>query len=303
VGCCPVFAYLAVNERIFGTMMPVSGQAKEIRFHHFPSLAPLISIVNPHSASGILLAFPALALGVLAAILLLRNTRLRSGDRSLYAVASALIAFPIAHFTVISLLSDWPLFLWYLYPFVLLIFGAALALIATAPDTEIPVAAFILRFASIGMVAAASLYIALIAVFRKPSDLYLQSADLAQFAVTHPGIYAMGDRSGTPAYLIHYPFVQLEGLTMDKQFLQNIRSQINLAELFRRYGVSYYIATNPPFRDGCYVLVEPREAGPDSATMHGVLCRQPLARFERAGIQEDVFDVRGSNPESHPQGQ
>lgn len=293
VGALAVVVYLVTNQRIFGTMLPVSGQAKEIRFRHFPSMAPLKSILNPHSVSGGLLAFPALVLGIMAAVLLVRGINRREGDPSLYAVASALITFPLAYFAVISLLSDWPLFLWYLYPFVLLIFGSAIALIATASSTGEPVAPRIVKYASLGLVAGATLYVALIAAYRKPSDLYLQSADLAEFATTHPGTYAMGDRSGTPAYLIPYPFVQLEGLTMDKQFLQNIRSEVDLTDLLRRYGVSYYVATNPPLENGCYVVVEPREAGPDSARMHGVLCNQPIAQFERAGIKEDVFDVRG----------
>src|SRR6201985_1744785 len=36
-GASPMGVYLVLNKRWFGTPMPVSGQAKKMRFHHWPS--------------------------------------------------------------------------------------------------------------------------------------------------------------------------------------------------------------------------------------------------------------------------
>ena len=55
--------------------------------------------------------------------------------------------------------------------------------------------------------------------------------ELKDFAAGHPGIYGMGDSAGTPAVVMGQPVVQLEGLVMDKRFLENIREERNLSSM------------------------------------------------------------------------
>jgi len=51
--------------------------------------------------------------------------------------------------------------------------------------------------------------------------------------------------------------VQLEGLTMDRHFLDNIRERRELIQVLQGYEVNYYVSTNPRRVDGCYVCSEP----------------------------------------------
>jgi hypothetical protein len=291
-GAVPLWGYLLMNQKVFGMMLPVSAKAKELRFHHYPSLIPIKYVLIPTSLSIALLFLPALAVGIFAVVRLVHNRQVFA-KQSVWPVAVALLVFPIIHLVAVSLISDWPLFLWYLYPFVLSIFGSAIAIVATSKYPARPAPLAVVRYSALGLFVMGSIYAMLFAWFRKPTDLYFSSTQIARFAETHPGTYAMGDRSGTVAFLISRPLIQLEGLTMDKQFLQRLRTGDDLTKVLRDYGVSYYIATEPELRGGCYVAVEPRQAGPDSVKMHGTLCARPVARFSRSGVEEDIFDVRG----------
>jgi hypothetical protein len=122
-------------------------------------------------------------------------------------------------------------------------------------------------------------------------SIYLEAVDIARFDRTHPGIYAMGDRAGTPGYLLHEPLIQLEGLVMDKAFLTNIREQRPLAEVLREHGVRYYIATNPVESHGCWLTAEPLIAGPDAPHMRGTFCIQPVAEYPHSGFNTVIFDL------------
>jgi hypothetical protein len=122
---------------------------------------------------------------------------------------------------------------------------------------------------------------------------YLAGEDIAAFAVTHPGIYAMGDRSGAPAYLAKVPMVQMEGLMMDSDFLENIREQKNVKDVLFEYHVRYYISTGATVdASGCYVVRESMMAGPDSSSMRSLICQKPVATFEHGGFVNHIFDMQ-----------
>jgi hypothetical protein len=131
-------------------------------------------------------------------------------------------------------------------------------------------------------------------------SIYLEAVDIARFDRTHPGVYAMGDRAGTPGYLLHEPLIQLEGLVMDEAFLANIRKQRPLAEVLHEYGVRYYIATNPVESRGCWLTAEPLVAGPDAPHMHGIFCMQPVAEFPHSGYNTVIFDLRAGGASTAP---
>jgi hypothetical protein len=78
---------------------------------------------------------------------------------------------------------------------------------------------------------------------------------------------------------------------MDVTFLKNIRAERPLLDVLRTYGVRYYIATNPEFRDGCWRAVEPLVAGPDAPHMRGILCMRPAAQFFHSGYSSVIFDL------------
>ena len=87
------------------------------------------------------------------------------------------------------------------------------------------------------------------------------------------------------------PVVQLEGLMMDKAFLEQIRGQRNVVDALNAYHVHYYIATNPQAVNGCEAVREPVQAGPTSKVMRGTLCQAPVYAFTFCGTRTLVFDM------------
>jgi len=123
------------------------------------------------------------------------------------------------------------------------------------------------------------------------TGIYETGVDLHAFEATHPGIYAMGDRGGKAGYLLDNPMVQVEGLVMDKDFLEHMRRAEDLHTVLRDYNVRYYIATaHHPF-SGCFEAVEPYQAGPASPTMKGEFCSDPVARYQHADVITLVYDL------------
>jgi hypothetical protein len=122
-------------------------------------------------------------------------------------------------------------------------------------------------------------------------ELYAASMDLAKFASTHHGIYAMGDRSGSAGYLIADPLIQTEGLMMDRAYLDQLRSGRPLKEILNRYHVRYYIGSSQAPLDGCFQAIEPSQAGPASPHLTDRFCGKPVAAFVHDGRYTYVYDL------------
>jgi hypothetical protein len=298
-GASPVGVYLVLNKRWFGTPMPVSGQAKEMRFHHWPSSSLLHFFFSPPQLY--FMVYP-LLLAIIAAIIALVawHPVWQAALRGRIACVVALLVFPFLFLATLSMLSDWHLWAWYGYPLVVAGIGAATVLLASAGGLPAKALGFSIK---VRWTAWALLLLAWIAFGvsqwenatrsdKVGYSLYLEAVDIARFGNTHPGIYAMGDRAGTPGYLLHWPLVQLEGLVMDKAFLANIREQRPLVDVLRNYGVRYYIATNlHRLPNGCWAASEPYMAGPDAPRMRGMLCVEPLAEFQHSGFDTMIFGL------------
>jgi hypothetical protein len=303
-GAAPVALYLALNELWFHTLMPVSGEAKQMRFHHWPSLM----MFSRHTFSPperYFLVFPWLLATIASLIILLCCPQWRGRLRGSIPCLLALLLFPFLFVAALSVLSDWPIWSWYAYPLVASGMGAsALLLAADSSLAERVVRA--LRWPALTLLV---LVWFTFVVSRwdnaRRSDkvgysIYLEAVDIAHFDRTHPGVYAMGDRAGTPGYLLHEPLIQLEGLVMDKAFLANIRNQRPLADVLREDGVRYYIATNPVQSDGCWLTAEPLVAGADAPHMRGRFCMQPVAQFPHSGYNTVIFDLAAGSAATAP---
>ena len=296
VGLSPLAVYFWSNKVLFGTLLPVSGTAKQLRLHHTPSPAALLSFAQQ------LFAFKAplytlYVLGsVLAVLSLLRHRRADGSGRRGVLFAALLFAF--VHLAAIVCLSDWSIWQWYLYAWP--VAGMA-ALLVLAPTQQVRVAGTVRRWEYAALVFCSSFvlaYSALLVKTTSPSHhlTYVAAKELVAFAATHPGTYAMGDRSGAVGYLLPDPVIQLEGLMMDKAYLQNIRSQRNLLDVLHGYGVRYYIASRSrPEANGCYAFREPAQAGTDSPAMHGYLCKQPLLVLRHGDFTNEVFDLASAS--------
>ncbi len=285
LGMFPIALYVMMNKIVFGTLLPISGMAKQLRHHHLPALRPLQAFFGFFTAAGSPLLLPCVVL-VLVGILQLAS-RNREAARGSQGVFWAALLFPIVQLLVTVSLSDWQLWPWYLYPWVLCGALAAVLLFSNASNRlATPAFALVLVFVLT--------YAALIVHSSNPAhDLpYVAALEIKNFAEQHPGRYAMGDRSGAVGYLVDAPILQIEGLMMDKPFLDNIRMERNLPDVLKSYGVDFYISTRAePDAHGCYAVKEPWQSGPDSPAMHGQLCQRPMEELTHGAFVNDIFHV------------
>jgi hypothetical protein len=296
-GLLPVAIYFALNAAVFHTLLPVSGQAKQLRFSHLPSIMPFkTAVFTVWAPVRYFLVIPVICAAIFA-VLLLRRLGPERLDCSHRALVWALLCFPLVQLTVLSVVSDWLLWPWYLYPFLTAAIAVCLILSSRGSGLE-------RKIGRVAVPVSMSAFVALLSIFafvqwrnsRRPDKLifsvYFAARDLKAFANTHPGVYAMGDHAGMPSLLLDEPMVQVEGLVMDEAFLSNIRQQRDLKDVLGSYGVRYYVASNPARVERCLRATEPAVAGPTSYVMRGTFCSVPVDRFSYHGRDTYVFDMQ-----------
>lgn len=284
LGLTPLWCYLLSNIVRFGSVTPISAQAKQLRLHRLFEIAPLISLIHPLTAVRALVALPGLLSAVLlVTLLLLHGGRLPSRTR---IVLWPLAVFPLIHLALLCGVSDWPLWYWYFYPFLPVLLALPAVVAGRTPDFNRMSPAFA------ALVAAVIFGYTFAYNHSHPPQrnaLFLAAQDIAGFARTHPGVYAMGDRSGTAGFEMSSPMIQLEGLTMDRTYLEKLRKQPTLNAVLNDYGVTYYVSTNAAQTGGCYRTEEPAQAGPDSVHMAGSFCSQPVFTSTHGGFTTRIL--------------
>ncbi len=274
-------AYLLVNRFFFHTWLPVSGQAKQLRFHHWPSLRLWASVFARPSTLLTLIVWGSVAVSIVALCCFPRSPAAAPSKQ----FALALLVFPVMYISVLSLLSDWPVWPWYFYPFLLSLVGSALLLL----PIEAHVRALFQYLHGPG-------YAALLLLMGAVSNLvpvgpeYWQTCALASYINQHPGVYAMGDVSGLLSYMVTSPIVQTEGLTEDVMFVRAVRSQRPLRQVLQDFGATYYITGEYPHRSACVTVSEPAQAGPDSPHLRAIVCDRD-ALFQAHTDRHQVYAV------------
>lgn len=280
LGLLPVLFYILSNQILFQTWLPVSGMAKQLKQGSSPSLNPL-RIMHLNSP-GYLLVFLPIPLA-----LLLLPWAAKHLTRLQQAVYGAVLIFPFIYFSILSLRSDWPSWGWYLYS---LRTGVCVSFLIFCCVPAIR------HFLQRNAVTYGLLTVFLLGwlTWKWPSqtpELYAASIDLGNFSNTHPGIYAMGDRSGSAGYLISSPLIQTEGLMMDRNYLNELRSGHPLRQVLADYHVRYYVGSSTTPVQGCFQAVEPSQAGPASPHLTDNLCEKPVATFVHDGRYTMVYDL------------
>jgi hypothetical protein len=289
-GMFPLFLYFAVNYYFFHLIMPVSGHAKQMKVGLLPSPIPVFSLIHPMDRMKMVFILPCLALIALG-ILYARRT-LRTLPREPAAIVLCLLLFPAVHLMALSLLSDWVLWPWYFYPFVFSSLAGGIIL-ARMPSAQTTFFSRWLQPLGLSLSCVYLIYIAGYAIFYPNSvNIYQSSAQLAHFMDAHPGIYAMGDQAATTGYLAKEPVIQLEGLVMDAGYLHKLEKREPLRQILADYGADYYITIAPAKQDGCLLLREPSQAGPNSPVSTGKICSPPIAKFYRTNLPIEVFPAR-----------
>lgn len=291
LGLIPLALYFISNRIWFHTWLPVSGMAKQLKPNLLPS-DPAFRSLYSKQPSQLLTIVPILLAIVLLPVLYKRLTTMQ---QVLYPVV---LLFPFLYLFLLSCISDWKLWDWYFYSFRIALCVAFALLCLWAPTAKV------LRMPAVGAVAALVM-IALILRTHSATGAQIQllevADDVRDFAATHPGTYAMGDRSGMVGYLLPDPMVQTEGLVMDRDFLNYIRRRAPLRDALKRYGVRYYIATTyPPYASGCFLAIEPLQAGPASPHMSAEFCEQPAAVFQQRDVRTIIYDLDAAEVQGQP---
>ncbi len=279
VGLLPLLGYFALNREIFGVWMPISGMAKQLKTDHGFTSSALHSVLSDHKV--LMNAAPSLV-ALLALPFLWREL-----PRVKRAVAFAALTFPPLHLLLLSYLSDWPVWHWYFYGLRVSLCIAVMVFLSaprlrSALDSGV---VWVLLAAVVGTYALASRW-------NYGYVTIIQTAqELKDWSATHPGIYAMGDRSGAVGYLVDQPFVQTEGLMMDRAFLDQLRVQTPLRTVLARYHVRYYVASSVTSYEGCFHAEEPAQAGVHAPHLRGEFCEAPVARWQHNEVETLVFDL------------
>jgi hypothetical protein len=281
VGLIPVFLYAITNLWVFGSLSPVSSSAK----HLAPGLAfstkTLETVFYPLGLVGMAFLIPAV-------LLIVAGIAYGLVHRGQPAILWAMLLFTPMYLMVLSFSSDWGLWIWYRYPFIVSAIAALLFVREALPGWTWT--KYVLAPATFALCALFCL-----GLRKTPQNTQILNlaTELKNFAAGHPGIYGMGDAAGTPSVVMGQPIVQLEGLVMDKRFLENIREERNLLDVLRAYGVRYYVSTNAvSSANGCFDLSEPKVAGPRSPRMRATLCKAPVKSFADGEYEVWVFDLR-----------
>lgn len=281
------FAYLAINHHFFHVLLPISGAAKQLKPLWPPTSIPLRSLFLPVDRTKAAFVYPVMLLMGSAAVAFLSRRLTLIQDSRQRAVLLALFLFPVVHIGVLCFLSDWTVWPWYFYS---LAYGAlasmAVLLTGQSPEHTVPrrqIATPALATGTLCLVVFLTGY----AVLKQPP--YKILTFVSSFSNQHPGLYAMGDGSGTPAYLSTQPFIQLEGLMMDSEYVQLLRRRTPLPLVLQHYHVDYYVAFVPQRTGPCLTLSEPAQSGGLSPKLAGTVCAQPLARASESGNLVEIY--------------
>ena len=281
LGLLPLAFYFFLNHHLFGTWLPVSGMAKQLRFNHAPTPRAWRTFYGWNLNNWLNLVPIHLAPFVLTFIW----KRLTDAQKVIFP---AILAFPFVYVGILCIASDWQIWLWYLYPTRAALCVSFIVFSLWAPTGRLiktPVVTTLVVLLVLGEVAVSKWWTDV-----QPA-IYDAALDIAAFARTHPGTYAMGDRSGMVAYLLRDPLIQTEGLVMDRAFLERIRRQDKLLPTLADYHVRYFIGTSWKSFDGCFHAVEPFQAGKISAHLEGDLCSKPLLDRTHETFQTLLYDL------------
>lgn len=284
IGLLPAAAYLVSNRVFFGVWLPISGLAKQLKLHAAFSYRPWQSflVLTPSQWVSILV--------ILAGTCCLPKlwSRLSFVMR---ALAFAALAFPWIYYSLLSWRTDWRLWSWYFYALQPALCVALLVLLHSQ-RVQHALAWKPLLVTLILVAFARGLHL----TWDQQNPTIVDTAmELRHFAETHPGVYAMGDRSGAVSYLLPKPMVQAEGLVMDREYLERLARQEPLTDVLRAYNVRYYIGTARRPYTGCFHAVEPWQAGPQAPHLQADFCTQPVAAWTHGDLKTLVFEL-GPSP-------
>lgn len=272
LGLLPVAGYLVYNQVEFHNWIPVSAQVKQLQIGWHFNLRAIEAAFTPRGSLYV-------AGTIIGLFLAIRGwARGRTMDWPT-ATSILLLGFPILFALLLAVRVSWSSYLWYFYPFPI---SAAIGVleirraIAWKPSRFSEPAA---KVAIVAVIVFAAWFLwrdipMMTTHFNlPPQHPYKHALNVMEFI--RPGRYAMGDRAGITSFVTGLPILQLEGLAADQAMVDSISTQADLVNVFRHYGVDYYIVSYPisefDERLGVWNVVEPhrQQVQPYVPVMHG----------------------------------
>ena len=290
LGLLPVGAYLVANRLVFDVWLPISGVAKQLKSPAAFTPLPWLELWRRTPGLQTLMVLWALAwLGGLAVTV--RGSASSCGSRPL---VWTLLGAPVAFVFVHGLLTDWPLWPWYLYPW-LPVAGVGAALLARASQPFLtPV---VLHGICVGL-GLNLLAFTVQTLYRSTENWIYEIAEAVRSeAQGGPATrYSMGDAAGTVAYLLERPVLQTEGLVMDRGFVDRITAEQDLVSVLQAYAIDVHVTIHAARSGDCWVVSEPTLAGPASPRMRGRFCGPPRFVVDTPTLRVWGFDVPPRGP-------
>lgn len=271
-------SYIASNIYFFDTLLPVSGMAKQLKTSWEPSLYPFTSLFHfyPNKLFIVYIPFAALVINIFFSI---------KGNNQCRKLTLVTALYPLLLITFYMFKSTWFLWPWYaymFYPALLLCFINVLALEK--------------RYVRNGLIALASFLLIWNLIYpfhKKPQDfvIYTNAKQFEEVENIKGKRVAIGDRAGLFTYITGATTIQLEGLVMDRDYLENLKS-MDLFEILEYYDAEYYIGTEPTSdNNGDFVFKEPIQASELNVFITDTVYSEPLAVVSSHDITSYLYKV------------
>ncbi|GAB5465815.1 MAG: hypothetical protein Kapaf2KO_12510 [Candidatus Kapaibacteriales bacterium] len=283
--CIGFGIYVLSNIIFFDTLMPISGMAKQLKISWMPGLNPILSTLEFYPNKLFITYVPIFSILVNISLLMIN----RSFNKK---ITLAVILFPFIILILNSFQSTWNLWVWYNYIF----FPSLLVSIINISFINVR------AYSMISIVLSFILFIwnLTYAFYKQPTDfsIYTNAKDFMRYGYIADKRVAIGDRAGLFTYLNNTKTIQLEGLVMDRTYLDNLQS-MTLFELFKVYGVEYYIGTDPIIVDDTtYVFKEPLQATSLNYYITDTVYSRPIEVVSNNGINSFLFSIESFDSNS-----
>lgn len=261
LGSVLLIGFLALNQWYFGSAFPVSGLAKTVLFFSGFHSSVFFSIFSSARFNLVL---------ILLAIQTILCIYFATQDRK-FIFLSALGV--ILYYGLTCVRSDWVIMPWYLFPF------ALHAIVLTVISSKINFKAdhLIWKYSLLSL----SILVLLVTLTKDFKDMLFpnnaimdRAGIIKQFLLNDPtATVAMGDQAGALGKLIPNRLIQLEGLVMDKEYLNKLKTMNDLPTLLKSYHIKYYVtAFAEEVKPGCYLVSEPHVSNGYSKKIKSIIC-------------------------------
>ncbi len=288
LGLLPIPVYLLSNIYYFDSLMPISGMAKSV-----------LKITTLHSATFKSLfefyhRFNYVYFGIFIFSILNLNKLKQLESTSKVFYITALMSVPI-YYLQTSLRSDWQLWFWYFYPLILSMIMLAIPLntiFISGKDFKLKIKQIKVLQQSFILFSSSFIFLFTLNELKNVSNDPVAEAGIKifDFEKNNPGIYAMGDRSGIVGYLLSSPLIQLEGLVMDRKYLNLLEKSSHIEEILDNYNISYYVGTGlKKNANNCFMVIEPLQSNGYSRRLESQLCWDEVLQFTVKDVNQ--FDI------------